>query len=124
MPLVQCEACGKMVQVPPGGQTQCDCSAMVSAEEAPVVIEAVTDAEAADWRPKDADVAAIERLNDGYQRICKELAKVIVGQKRVIEELLIAMFARSHCLLVGVPGLAKTLMIRSLADSLNLTFNR
>jgi MoxR-like ATPase len=52
------------------------------------------------------------------------LAKVIVGQRDVIEELLIALFARGHCLLVGVPGLAKTLMIRTLADSLALQFNR
>ena len=52
------------------------------------------------------------------------MAKAIVGQQRVIEELLIAIFARGHCLLVGVPGLAKTLMIRTLADSLNLSFSR
>ena len=52
------------------------------------------------------------------------MAKVIVGQQQVIEELLIALFARGHCLLVGVPGLAKTLMIRSLADTLTLHFNR
>ena len=48
----------------------------------------------------------------------RELGKVIVGQQQVIEELLIALFARGHCLLVGVPGLAKTLMIRTLADAL------
>ena len=52
------------------------------------------------------------------------MGKVIVGQQAVIEELLIAIFARGHCLLIGVPGLAKTLMIRTLADALNLTFNR
>src|SRR5260370_4347395 len=46
------------------------------------------------------------------------------GQERVLEELLIAVFARGHCLLVGVPGLAKTLMIRTLADSLSLSFSR
>jgi MoxR-like ATPase len=52
------------------------------------------------------------------------LGKVIVGQQSVIEELMIAMFARGHCLLVGVPGLAKTLMIRTLADALSLRFSR
>ncbi|HEV3446733.1 MAG TPA: AAA family ATPase, partial [Gemmataceae bacterium] len=72
----------------------------------------------------DSDLAAIERLNDGYRRIRKELGKAIVGQQRVLEELLIAIFARGHCLLVGVPGLAKTLMIRTLADALNLSFSR
>jgi MoxR-like ATPase len=69
-------------------------------------------------------MAAIERLNDGYRRIRKELGKAVVGQQRVLEELLIAIFARAHCLLVGVPGLAKTLMIRTLADALNLSFSR
>ena len=52
------------------------------------------------------------------------MGRVIVGQRHVIEELLIAMFARGHCLLVGVPGLAKTLLVRTLADSLDLSFSR
>ena len=73
---------------------------------------------------KDSDLQAVERLGEAYRRITTELAKVIIGQRDVIEELLIAMFAGGHCLLVGVPGLAKTLMIRTLADSLNLSFNR
>ena len=72
----------------------------------------------------DGDLQAVERLGAGYRKITAELGKVIVGQQRVIEELLIAMFAGGHCLLVGVPGLAKTLMIRTLADALNLSFNR
>jgi MoxR-like ATPase len=76
------------------------------------------------WPRIEGDLSAIERLNDGYRRIRKELAKSIVGQERVIEELLISIFARGHCLLVGVPGLAKTLMIRTLADSLSLSFSR
>ena len=73
------------------------------------------------WPRIEGDLSAIERLNDGYRRIRRELAKVIVGQERVIEEMLIAIFARGHCLLVGVPGLAKTLLIRTLAESLNLS---
>src|ERR1700753_3761975 len=52
------------------------------------------------------------------------MGKVIVGQQAVLEELLVAIFARGHCLLIGVPGLAKTLMIHTLADALNLTYNR
>jgi MoxR-like ATPase len=72
----------------------------------------------------DEDLAAIERLQQGYRRITRELAKTIVGQQQVLEELLIAIFARGHCLLVGVPGLAKTLMIRSLAEAMNLSFSR
>ena len=70
------------------------------------------------------DLQAVQKLNAAYRRITDELGKVIVGQQQVIEELLIAMFARGHCLLVGVPGLAKTLMIRTLAESLRLKFSR
>jgi MoxR-like ATPase len=73
---------------------------------------------------QDDDVQAVHRLNEAFRRITAELGKVIVGQQHVIEELLISMFARGHCLLVGVPGLAKTLMIRTLADSLSLKFSR
>ncbi len=73
----------------------------------------------------DADeLQAVERLHQAYHQIRRELAKVIVGQERVVEELLIALFARGHCLLVGVPGLAKTLMIQTLAQTLGLSFNR
>ena len=60
--------------------------------------------------PKSSeDLAIIERCRTSFQKIHTEMAKVIVGQQEVIEELLVAMFARGHCLLVGVPGLAKTL---------------
>jgi MoxR-like ATPase len=72
----------------------------------------------------ESDVQAVDRLHQARARITTELEKVIVGQQSVIEELLIALFARGHALLVGVPGLAKTLLIRTLADSLSLTFNR
>jgi MoxR-like ATPase len=72
----------------------------------------------------DNDLAAVERLRDGFAKIKAELGKVIVGQQAVLEELLMAIFARGHCLLIGVPGLAKTLMIHTLADALNLTYNR
>ena len=56
--------------------------------------------------------------------ITAEIKKVIVGQEKVIEEILIALFCRGHCLLVGVPGLAKTLLISTLAGIMELTFNR
>jgi MoxR-like ATPase len=96
----------------------------LSADEIPVVVEAEPDNSAERWPRLEGDLAAIERLNEGYRRIRKELTKAVVGQQKVLEELLIAIFARGHCLLVGVPGLAKTLMIRTLADSLNLSFSR
>jgi MoxR-like ATPase len=71
-----------------------------------------------------ADILAAEELQAAYQQITAELAKAVIGQRQVIEELLIALFARGHCLLVGVPGLAKTLMIRTLAQALDLQFSR
>ncbi|MGO9598028.1 MAG: AAA family ATPase [Isosphaeraceae bacterium] len=70
------------------------------------------------------DLAAVRRLKDAFSLLKTEMGKVIVGQHVVLEELLIAIFARGHCLLIGVPGLAKTLMIHTLADALNLTYNR
>lgn len=70
------------------------------------------------------DLAEIQKLGEANRRLTAELGKVIVGQTDVVEQLLIAMFARGHCLLVGVPGLAKTLLIRTLADALSLDFSR
>src|SRR5438876_6472436 len=70
------------------------------------------------------DLEAIRKLRDGFDHIKKELARVIVGQDQVIEELLIALFSRGHCILEGVPGLAKTLMISTLSKCLSLAFSR
>jgi MoxR-like ATPase len=70
------------------------------------------------------DLAAAQRLREAAERIRAELRKVIVGQDRVVEELLVALFAGGHCILEGVPGLAKTLMISTLARSLSLSFSR
>src|SRR5256714_8117428 len=70
------------------------------------------------------ELAAVEKLQKGYHNMKAELGKVIVGQEAVIEELLIALFCRGHALLVGVPGLAKTLLISTLSKTLGLSFNR
>ncbi len=70
------------------------------------------------------DLAAVEKMKSAFSSLRKELAKVIVGQNEVIEQLLIAIFAQGHCLLEGVPGLAKTLIVSTLAKSLNLDFKR
>ena len=72
----------------------------------------------------DDELATAERLRSGCKRLLAECGKVIVGQEKVLEQLLLAILSKGHCLLVGVPGLAKTLMIRTLADGMNLTFNR
>ena len=61
------------------------------------------------------DVEAIEAFVDKYKELKQEIAKVIVGQDNVVENILMAMFSRSHALLIGVPGLAKTLMITTIA---------
>ncbi len=75
-----------------------------------------------DWTDDDLDAA--EHLRTAADRLLAECGKVIVGQKDVLEQLLLAILSRGHALLVGVPGLAKTLMIRTLADGMNLSFNR
>jgi MoxR-like ATPase len=70
------------------------------------------------------DVAAVQKCEQTYNRLRDELSKVIVGQEDVIEQTLVAMFARGHALLEGVPGLAKTLLVGSLAQALHLSFKR
>ncbi|HEX4385530.1 MAG TPA: MoxR family ATPase [Myxococcales bacterium] len=70
------------------------------------------------------DAELIEELARARSRIAGEIAKRVVGQDQVVEQLLIALFSRGHCLFVGVPGLAKTLLISTLAEALSLTFNR
>ena len=74
--------------------------------------------------PSSDDLASLENLKQAYSAVRQELGKVIVGQEQVIEQLLIAIFAQGHCLLEGVPGLAKTLMVSTLARSLKLQFSR
>ena len=70
------------------------------------------------------DVQAVEELGEARDRIVAELRKIIVGMNDVIDEMMIAIFAQGHCLLVGVPGLAKTLLVSSLARTLSLSFKR
>ncbi len=73
---------------------------------------------------QDADLAGLERLRNARDNIREQIAKTIVGQDEVVEQLLVCLFARGHCILEGVPGLAKTLLIRTLSQSLSLDFNR
>ena len=70
------------------------------------------------------DIAMIEKLRSAHQRLRKEIGKVIIGQDQVLDQLLMAIFCRSHALLMGVPGLAKTLMVSTLAQALDLSFKR
>jgi MoxR-like ATPase len=73
---------------------------------------------------EEDDERAVEHLREARDRIMVELRKIIVGLDQVIDEMMIALFARGHCLLVGVPGLAKTLLVSSLAQTLSLSFKR
>jgi MoxR-like ATPase len=70
------------------------------------------------------DLAQLEQFRTACARLLAELKHVIVGQDQVVEEVLVAMFSRGHCLLEGVPGLAKTLLVRTLAQALSLEFRR
>jgi MoxR-like ATPase len=72
----------------------------------------------------EADLAAVRELAEARRLMLAEIEKRIVGQRTVVEHLLVALFARGHCLFVGVPGLAKTLLISTVAEVLNLSFNR
>ena len=71
-----------------------------------------------------SDLQAVEQLRAAHKQLRDELAKVIVGQDHVLDQLLMAIFCRGHALLMGVPGLAKTLMVSTLAQALDLTFKR
>ncbi len=95
----------------------------ISAETAVDTLEETLVSNAPYQLPAD-DVAAIDELGRTYQAFRAELAKTIVGQDDVIEKLAICLFARGHALLMGVPGLAKTLLVSSVAQTFNLSFNR
>ena len=71
-----------------------------------------------------SEVEELDRFKESYEKFRKEIAKVIVGQDKVIKNVLISIFSQGHCLLVGVPGLAKTLLVQTIAQSLGLKFNR
>jgi MoxR-like ATPase len=73
---------------------------------------------------EELDLAELDELRSAHQEIRSQIARQVVGQDEVVDQLLIAVFARGHCILEGVPGLAKTLMVNSLARSLSLEFNR
>src|SRR4051794_31553344 len=71
-----------------------------------------------------SDLEAIQRLGAARKKLKEEIAKIIVGQEHIVDDLLTALFARGHCLMIGVPGLAKTLIVRTIARAIDLEFNR
>jgi MoxR-like ATPase len=74
--------------------------------------------------PADEEAEIVRDLADAYRQMTEQIGRVIVGQKEVVEQLLMALFSRGHCLLVGVPGLAKTLLVSTVSQILNLSFKR
>ncbi len=70
------------------------------------------------------DTEAVKSLSNSIKSIKKEIGKIIIGQEQIIDELMISLFAKGHCLLIGVPGLAKTLLIKTLARTVDLSYNR
>lgn len=72
----------------------------------------------------NSDKEALDHLREDYSKLTKEIGKVIVGQEDVIKEVIISIFGNGHCLLVGVPGLAKTLLVNTISQALGLSFNR
>ncbi len=74
--------------------------------------------------PTHDDLAAIQHLGQARSRLKAEIAKIVIGQEHVVDDLLAAIFARGHCLMIGVPGLAKTLIVRTIARAIDLEFNR
>jgi len=75
-------------------------------------------------KPEAGEAAAVEQLNSAYRRVRSQMAQVVVGQQEVLEQLMLCIFARGHAILEGVPGLAKTLMVSTLARCLSLSFSR
>jgi len=121
MPIVKCEECGRgfNLQEDQYGKVKCKCGAILRGPSGGGV-EGQKESAGAQM----SDMDAVKHLKAAYEALKSEVANVIVGQDKVVEEVLIAIFAKGHCLLEGVPGLAKTLMISSLAKCLDLSFKR
>ncbi|MCD4656484.1 MAG: AAA family ATPase, partial [Planctomycetes bacterium] len=81
-------------------------------------------ADKAPKKMKNEDLTAVENLRQAYANIKEQMHLAIVGQDEVIDQILISIFSRGHALLIGVPGIAKTLMIRTLAEIIDLKLNR
>src|ERR1700761_3251077 len=121
MPIVKCEDCGRSfnLQEDQFGKVKCKCGAILNGPKAGATAPIGASADV-----QMSDLEAVKALKTAYDALKAEVANVIVGQDKVVEEILIAVFAKGHCLLEGVPGLAKTLMIASLAKCLDLSFKR
>jgi MoxR-like ATPase len=122
MPIIKCEECGRgfNLQEEQYGKVKCKCGAILNGPKA----GAGESSPSVSPNANMSDMEAVKQLKEAYEALKAEVANIIVGQDKVVEEVLIAVFSRGHCLLEGVPGLAKTLMISSLAKCLDLSFKR
>jgi MoxR-like ATPase len=123
---VQCPECGKTYKLShasPGKKARCRCGCEfeITAEQLPA--EDSRQSQRLEISDDEA-LAAVERLAKVKAAILSEVGKIIIGQKDVLEQILTGFFAGGHCLLLGVPGLAKTLMVHSLAQTMHLRFKR
>jgi MoxR-like ATPase len=75
-------------------------------------------------KTSEGDLDAIAKLGEARKKLKQEIARVVIGQEHIVDDLLTALFSRGHCLVIGVPGLAKTLMVRTIARAIDLEFNR
>ena len=123
---VQCPECGQLYRLShavPGKKARCKCGCEfeISAEQ---IAADDTHQPEGPRIPNDEALAAVERMAKVKSTILNEVGKIIVGQKDVLEQILAGFFAGGHCLLMGVPGLAKTLMVHCLAQTMHLRFKR
>ncbi|MFP4090740.1 MAG: AAA family ATPase, partial [Cyclobacteriaceae bacterium] len=73
---------------------------------------------------QNTEIVLADKLHEDFQKLTNEISKVVIGQEQVVRLLLTSIFCQGHSLLVGVPGLAKTLLIHTIASAVNLSFNR
>ena len=122
---IQCPACSMTLTVEDSAAgTQLKCPRCSTLLVVPTVVTAPAESRATSITSGAGDEQLAEKLANSYRIISAEVAKAIVGQDKVIEQIIIAIFARSHCLLEGVPGLAKTFMISTLSKAMDLSFKR
>jgi len=126
---MSCPECGRkydVSRVSAGAKARCKCGCKFDVSSGQIVEQGMPQARPSDTAnavPRDA-LEAVESLAQAKDRVLDEVGKIIIGQKEVLDQILTAFFARGHCLLMGVPGLAKTLMVHSLAQTMLLKFNR
>jgi len=123
---VQCPECGKtykMSHATPGKRARCRCGCQFEINAENIAADDTSRPRMSEISDEEA-LAAVDRMARAKETILGEVGKIIIGQTDVLEQILAGFFAGGHCLLLGVPGLAKTLMVHSLAQTMHLEFKR